>query len=156
MELFRFANGISSEDLMTQNAQNTPMAFHGSMWRFKNAKVNQKVRAEAQTPQQSPPDQESVGGRLDAKNHLVQEAQRLGYHINPDSITQTETTPPADDQGQGHSSPPATDESGLLTKEALENMPIEEIKSFAAAVGVVNLGQKKDKLIKAILEKQHA
>lgn len=148
MELFRFANGVTSEDLMTANAQNTPMAFHGTMWRYKNAKQPNKKAAQTEPPKA---DTAQLSGKLDPKNPLVQEAQRLGYQIPADSL---ETPPDGQDQTPDQSDGLPDQDSGILTREALEGMDIEEIKSFAAAVGVVNINQKKEKLIKAILDKQ--
>jgi len=161
MELFRFSNGVTSEDIFTQDRQNAPNAFYGSMWKF----AKDKERSTGQKPAKLTKEQEaiekvkaanqkkhnerfSLAPGIDPNSHMVLEAKRLGYPV-PQQDT---VVPDAHVQAQAEAELQAQNPG--MTKEALEELPIEELQQVAAALGIVNLRMSKDKLIKAVLSKQ--
>lgn len=131
-ELFRLPNGLSSRDLIRQSGlagANDVMAFHGSMWKFSDSE--QKTGLASQMPiaphQQAP---KIPGG--------------IGEPDMDAGLVPNDQVPP-----QG-----GVEASDKYTAESLAAMSKDELVEIAAGLGVTDVGVKKDKLVKAILDKQ--
>lgn len=176
--------GVSSEDFMNVDSQNAPSAFYGTLWKFAKDKTGKAMvgHQDPTDPSQGPQpsttktqlgiltentqqrvadDQaKRIGNGKPLDNHLVDEAKAQGHPVSqPDSAFTDEHNAQQQEadlvQAQSHATiHSGQTEAGPMTEASLKKLTIEDLQGIGSSLGVLNLKQKKQGLIEAILAKQ--
>lgn len=177
MQLWRMDSlGVTSEDFINRDSQNSPTAHYGALWRFANDRTGKAYGPNGGSQKPGPSTNETLTpqGMLSQSvqtdlaqaqrhrqrpldNHLVDEARALGQPVADSDTGYTDEHQEAQaagdaTQAQNHAKIHGTE--AKMTEAQLTQMSKDQLADIAAAVGVVNLDQPKKKLIDSILAKQ--
>lgn len=178
MQLWKIESlGISSEDFINRDSQNTPKAFYGVLWKFAKDRTKNFIGQGQTHPATTP--QASVDSGLMPKgflqraqqedlakaqkhrqapldNHLVDEARRLGQPVAESDTGWTDEHAKLQEDGNRvlADNYNALHGSSKMTEVQLSAMTRDQLVDIASAMGVVNLDLGKKKLVEAILSKQ--
>lgn len=140
--------GVSADDFINRSSDVAPHAFMGRMWRFAHDTDARKAMEVTVDGKPTPP----ASNLKSLDNFLVDEAKKKGLPI-PQSDTGTPEQQAAA-QADHQRLIDAGAAQASYTSDQLEAMPKQQIADIAAATGVANLNQGKQKLIEAILDRQ--